>query len=229
MAHRELEIGEMLHTPHPALSGANPVPLSAQLSLHVTTPGLPFIGVCKTFLYCQRPFYRLFCIPPSTIDIKCFVFRKWYLFCIFNLYTTNRHCARIGYRLQARTWFWGVSALVECSLILQHFQLLVHLVAALLQEVHRNHISFCGDENTEFFANVEGILEKYSLTHGIEYIMMWKNILSHVHRWIIIMDEKRWMNKIKEMKNWNEWKTKMKEQNKMDEHNLFATKSYVPM
>ncbi len=42
------------------------------------------------------------------------------------------------------------------------------------------------------------------------------------------------------MKNWNVWKTKMEEQNKMDEksngwkiqmdeHNLFATKGYVPM
>ncbi len=33
----------------------------------------------------------------------------------------------------------------------------------------------------EYFANVKRILEKYSLTHGIEYIMMWKNIFSHVH------------------------------------------------
>jgi len=33
----------------------------------------------------------------------------------------------------------------------------------------------------EYFANVKRILEKYSLTHDIEYIMMWKNILSHVH------------------------------------------------
>jgi hypothetical protein len=33
----------------------------------------------------------------------------------------------------------------------------------------------------------------------------------------------KWMNKIKGMKN------KLEEQNKMDEHNMFTTKSYVPM
>jgi hypothetical protein len=32
MAHQVLEIGKMLNTPHPALSSANPVPSSAQLS-----------------------------------------------------------------------------------------------------------------------------------------------------------------------------------------------------
>jgi hypothetical protein len=52
MAHQVFEIGEMLNTPHGTLSGANPVPLSAQLSLHVTSPGLPFITVCKTFHCC---------------------------------------------------------------------------------------------------------------------------------------------------------------------------------
>ncbi len=37
--------------------------------------------------------------------------------------------------------------------------------------------------------------------------------------WNIIMDEKNgWKkNKIKEMKNWNQWKTKMDKQNIMDE------------
>jgi hypothetical protein len=33
----------------------------------------------------------------------------------------------------------------------------------------------------EYFIDIEGILKKYSLTHGIKYIMMWRNILPHVH------------------------------------------------
>jgi hypothetical protein len=33
----------------------------------------------------------------------------------------------------------------------------------------------------EYFVDVEGILEKYSLTHSIKYIMMWRNIVPHVH------------------------------------------------
>ncbi len=41
MAHQVLEIGKMLNTPHRALSSANPMPLSAQLCLHITTPGSP--------------------------------------------------------------------------------------------------------------------------------------------------------------------------------------------
>jgi len=30
----------------------------------------------------------------------------------------------------------------------------------------------------EYFTNVERILKKYYLTHGIEYLMTWKNIMS---------------------------------------------------
>jgi hypothetical protein len=32
----------------------------------------------------------------------------------------------------------------------------------------------------EYFVNIERILEKYSLTHDIQYIMMWRNIY-HVY------------------------------------------------
>jgi hypothetical protein len=145
MAHQVLEIGEMLNTPHRTLSRAHHVPLLAQLSLHVTTLGLPFITVCKTFHCRWRPFYHLFCIPPLAVDIKCFTFRKLQLFYIFNLYTKNKHWARIGFRLQAWTWFSGVSAIVECSFILQHFELVVHLVATWVREIHWNHINFCGE------------------------------------------------------------------------------------
>jgi hypothetical protein len=65
MAQQVLEIGEMLNTPHRALSGANPVPLSAHLSFHVTSPGLPFITVSKTFHCCRRPFYLSFVLHSS--------------------------------------------------------------------------------------------------------------------------------------------------------------------
>jgi hypothetical protein len=33
----------------------------------------------------------------------------------------------------------------------------------------------------EYFVDVEGILEEYFLTYGIEYVMTWKNVLPHVH------------------------------------------------
>jgi hypothetical protein len=45
----------------------------------------------------------------------------------------------------------------------------------------------CGSMNVSkinFFFNLflhKQILEEYSLTHGIEYIMVWRNILLHVH------------------------------------------------
>jgi len=52
---------------------------------------------------------------------------------------------------------------------------------------------------------------------------MWRNILPHVHGWTIIMDEKRWMNQINGWIKSKGWKIKM------NEHNLFATKSYVLM
>jgi hypothetical protein len=42
----------------------------------------------------------------------------------------------------------------------------------------------------EYFVNIEKILKEYSLTHDIEYIMMWRIILSCVYGWMIIMDEK---------------------------------------
>jgi hypothetical protein len=56
----------------------------------------------------------------------------------------------------------------------------------------------------EYFVNNERILKKYSLTHDIKYIMMWRNIFSCIYGWMIIMDEQN-----KKMKNWNWWKTKM--------------------
>jgi hypothetical protein len=49
-------------------------------------------------------------------------------------------------------------------------------------------------------------------THGIEYFMMWKNILPHVHGW-----------NIKWMKNYNGWNMNKKK----DEGNFFTTKNYV--
>lgn len=61
------------------------------------------------------------------------------------------------------------------------------------------------------------ILEEYSLTHCIEYIMMWKNILSST-----------WMNDNHDER-YKCMKIKIEEQNKMDEHNLFVNKSYVLM
>jgi hypothetical protein len=42
----------------------------------------------------------------------------------------------------------------------------------------------------EYFVNVERIFLKYYLTHGIKYLMTWKNIMPHVHRWMTFMDEK---------------------------------------
>ncbi len=40
-----------------------------------------------------------------------------------------------------------------------------------------NRIDFFG----EYFVDVKGILEEYLLTHGIKYIMMWRNMLPRVH------------------------------------------------
>jgi hypothetical protein len=34
----------------------------------------------------------------------------------------------------------------------------------------------------EYFINVDEIFWKYYLTHGIKYLVMWKNILPCVHR-----------------------------------------------
>jgi len=98
---------ETLNTPHQAPSSANPGPLSAKLSLHVTTPGPPFIAIYKTFHHCQRPFYHLFYIPLLAIDINVLHCKKSWLFCIFNLYTKNRHYAQIGLRFEKHELGFG--------------------------------------------------------------------------------------------------------------------------
>jgi len=41
----------------------------------------------------------------------------------------------------------------------------------------------------EYSTDVNKIFEKYYLTHGIEYFVMQRNILPHVHRWMIFVDE----------------------------------------
>ncbi len=41
----------------------------------------------------------------------------------------------------------------------------------------------------EYFANVKRILRRYYLTHGIYYLITWKNIMPCVHGWMIFMDE----------------------------------------
>jgi hypothetical protein len=42
----------------------------------------------------------------------------------------------------------------------------------------------------EYFIHVDRISKKYSLTCRIEFLLTWKNILPHVHGWMIFMDEK---------------------------------------
>jgi hypothetical protein len=67
------KLGKTLNTPRHAPSSANHGPLSIELFFHVTTLGLPFITIYKIFhhhQWHQWQLYRLFCIPPSTIDIK---------------------------------------------------------------------------------------------------------------------------------------------------------------
>jgi hypothetical protein len=41
----------------------------------------------------------------------------------------------------------------------------------------------------EYSINIDRIFGKYYLTHGTEYLVMWKNILPHVHGWMIFMHE----------------------------------------
>jgi len=42
----------------------------------------------------------------------------------------------------------------------------------------------------KYYVYVDKILEEYSLTHKKKYLLTWKNILPHVHGWMIFMDEK---------------------------------------
>jgi hypothetical protein len=111
---------------------------ASRCNMHISLPFAKHSTIVKDLSNICFAFHH----PQLTSNVLCLESPNCSTFSIYTLKID------IGFRLYAQTWFWGVSALVECNLILQHFQLLVHVVATLLREIHRNHINFCAEEYT---------------------------------------------------------------------------------
>ncbi len=75
----------------------------------------------------------------------------------------------------------------------------------------------------EYFTNFDEIFEEYYLTHGIKYLVMWKNILPCVHGWKIFKDENlddkwKWTNFFMNVSNIYFFKEKFNKRNKVEKN-----------